>query len=126
MRRFIGHRLSCQFLEWQTNSFLGTVILKEDIGNVGSLDVEARAICIDHGIDDSCLDEKKDLVKELPTAILNDEDNPERLDLTNINICSVDPPGCKDIDDAVHCILLEDARYNALWKNKNQIFPGLS
>lgn len=46
---------------------LGTVVLKEDIGSIGSLDVEARAICIDHGIDDSVLDEKKQLVSELPS-----------------------------------------------------------
>lgn len=40
---------------------------------------------------------------ELPTQILNDEDNADRLDITDVIICSVDPPGCKDIDDALHC-----------------------
>ena len=27
-----------------------------------------------------------------------------RIDLRHLNICSVDPPGCTDIDDALHCV----------------------
>ena len=26
-------------------------------------------------------------------------------------MCSVDPPGCKDIDDALHCIILPNGNY---------------
>jgi len=26
-----------------------------------------------------------------------------RVDLRHIDVCSVDPPGCTDIDDALHC-----------------------
>merc|ERR1712048_878886 len=33
--------------------------------------------------------------------------DPHRLDLRHLNICSVDPPGCKDIDDALHCVKLQ-------------------
>lgn len=29
-----------------------------------------------------------------------------RQDLRNLNICSVDPPGCRDIDDALHAWIL--------------------
>ena len=31
-----------------------------------------------------------------------------REDLRHLNICSVDPPGCTDIDDALHCRPLEN------------------
>jgi exosome complex exonuclease DIS3/RRP44 len=31
-----------------------------------------------------------------------------RLDLRHLPICSVDPPGCKDIDDALHIRELEN------------------
>ncbi len=34
-----------------------------------------------------------------------------RRDLRNINICSIDPPGCKDIDDALHCRILSNGDY---------------
>lgn len=31
-----------------------------------------------------------------------------RVDLRELNICSVDPLGCTDIDDALHCRETED------------------
>lgn len=31
------------------------------------------------------------------------QDLKKRVDLRDITICSVDPPGCTDIDDALHC-----------------------
>ena len=33
------------------------------------------------------------------------------MDLRHLDVCSVDPPGCKDIDDALHCITLENGNY---------------
>lgn len=34
-------------------------------------------------------------------------------------ICSVDPPGCKDIDDALHCRHANSAILNKLWGSGN-------
>ena len=34
-----------------------------------------------------------------------------RWDLRHIEVCSVDPPGCKDIDDALHCLTLPNGNY---------------
>jgi len=34
-----------------------------------------------------------------------------RWDLRHLDVCSVDPPGCKDIDDALHCIRLPNGNY---------------
>ena len=36
---------------------------------------------------------------------------PGRVDLRDIPVVSIDPPGCKDIDDALHCISLPDGSY---------------
>ena len=36
-----------------------------------------------------------------------------RRDLRGIDVVSVDPPGCKDIDDALHCIRLENGNIQA-------------
>jgi len=33
---------------------------------------------------------------------------PDRLNLTHLSIYSIDPVGCEDIDDALHCIKLDD------------------
>jgi len=31
--------------------------------------------------------------------------------LRHLPVCSIDPPGCKDIDDALHCIKMENGNY---------------
>lgn len=31
--------------------------------------------------------------------------------MRHLNVCSVDPIGCKDIDDALHCIILPNGNY---------------
>ena len=35
----------------------------------------------------------------------------KRTDLRHIDVCSVDPPGCTDIDDALHARLLENGNF---------------
>jgi exosome complex exonuclease DIS3/RRP44 len=39
------------------------------------------------------------------------EGAPERLDLRHLPVLSIDPPGCKDIDDALHCTVLPNGNY---------------
>ena len=50
------------------------------------------------------------VLKCLPTLPwkITDEMLLNREDLRHLNICSVDPPGCTDIDDALHCRPLEN------------------
>lgn len=42
---------------------------------------------------------------------VDDEELSKRLDLREICICSIDPPGCKDIDDALHCRTLNNGNF---------------
>lgn len=43
-----------------------------------------------------------------------------RRDLRDLFICSVDPPGCTDIDDALHCRKLENGHLEVShWKSRN-------
>ena len=39
------------------------------------------------------------------------QDVASRVDLRDFCIVSIDPPGCTDIDDALHCRLLENGNY---------------
>lgn len=39
------------------------------------------------------------------------EEEARRMDLRHLDVASVDPPGCKDIDDALHCITLPNGNY---------------
>jgi exosome complex exonuclease DIS3/RRP44 len=37
----------------------------------------------------------------------------QRTDLRHIPVVSIDPPGCKDIDDALHCVRLPNGNLEA-------------
>ena len=43
------------------------------------------------------------LVRHNVVLMLYHQDMKRRTDLRHVTICSVDPPGCTDIDDALHC-----------------------
>lgn len=46
---------------------------------------------------------------QMPWSITED-DVKARVDLRDLDICSVDPPGCTDIDDALHCREIDDGK----------------
>ncbi len=81
------------------------------LGEIGDKETENKVLLIEHDVPNypfppivlECL-------PKLPW-IITDEEKTKRLDLTNLNICSVDPPGCTDIDDALHCIVLPNGNY---------------
>ncbi|OAE18374.1 hypothetical protein AXG93_1783s1030 [Marchantia polymorpha subsp. ruderalis] len=53
-----------------------------------------------------------DCLPPLPWSLPAEElQNPNRRDLRQVRVFSVDPPGCKDIDDALHCTLRPDGNY---------------
>ena len=43
-----------------------------------------------------------------------EEEYKARKDFRNICVCSIDPPGCKDIDDALHCRRLPNGNLEVL------------
>lgn len=60
-------------------------------------------LLIEHDVPHSAFSEEVlSFLPKLPWRI-TDADLAERVDLRSLNICSVDPPGCTDIDDALHC-----------------------
>lgn len=49
-----------------------------------------------------------------------------REDLRALDICSVDPPGCTDIDDALHCRDLPNGNLEVLYINYPILNPSVS
>lgn len=47
----------------------------------------------------------------LPPEDYKIELEPGRIDLRHLPVLSIDPPGCKDIDDALHCTVLPNGNY---------------
>jgi exosome complex exonuclease DIS3/RRP44 len=84
----------------------------KSLGPLGDADAETDAVLLEADVDDrpfapavhAC-------VPPLPWAF--DErahllSQPRREDLRSLRVCSVDPPGCRDIDDALSCRVLVD------------------
>ncbi|KAJ4714031.1 ribonuclease II family protein [Melia azedarach] len=83
------------------------------IGEIGDTGTESEMVLIDNDIDArpfstqilACL-------PPLPWSVSSkDLANPIRLDLRDLRVFSVDPPGCKDIDDALHCTALPNGNF---------------
>ncbi|KAM0919727.1 hypothetical protein ACQ4PT_007905 [Festuca glaucescens] len=83
------------------------------IGDIGDKETETEVVLIENDINTrpfstqvlSCL-------PSLPWT-LSPEDlaNPNRQDLRQVRVFSVDPPGCRDIDDALHCTPLPNGNF---------------
>nr|XP_018897817.1 PREDICTED: exosome complex exonuclease RRP44 [Bemisia tabaci] len=81
------------------------------LGKIGDKETENEVLLLEHDVPHSKF---SDLVLSfLPKMpwIITPEDLKQRVDLRGIDICSVDPPGCTDIDDALHCRPLENGNY---------------
>ncbi|XP_061397184.1 exosome complex exonuclease RRP44 [Musca vetustissima] len=73
------------------------------LGALGDVETENEVILLEHDVPHSKFSEEVlSFLPKMPWTI-TPEDYAERVDLRDLDICSVDPPGCTDIDDALHC-----------------------
>jgi exosome complex exonuclease DIS3/RRP44 len=72
------------------------------LGVIGDKATETEVVLLEHDIPSRPF--SQDVLACLPPAnfTITPANSAGRRDLRNICICSVDPPGCKDIDDALH------------------------
>lgn len=72
------------------------------LGVIGERLTENQVIMLEHDIVNAPF--SRDVMACLPPANwqVTAENSAGRVDLRDIVICSIDPPGCKDIDDALH------------------------
>ncbi|CAB3364764.1 Hypothetical predicted protein [Cloeon dipterum] len=81
------------------------------LGEIGDKDTENEVLLLEHDIPHTKFsDAVLACLPKMPWAITK-EDEDCRVDLRNVCICSVDPPGCTDIDDALHCFQLPNGNY---------------
>lgn len=81
------------------------------LGQLGDKNTENEVLLLEHDVPHSKFSEE--VLSFLPTLpwTITDDDYAKRVDLRNLTICSVDPPGCTDIDDALHCRQLPNGNY---------------
>lgn len=93
--------------DWPRNSRYPMGHYVKTLGEAGDKMTETEAILLEHDVGHEAFTPQ--VLSCLPTADwdLTDADLAEREDLRHLCICSVDPPGCTDIDDALHARVLE-------------------
>lgn len=96
---------------WPRDSFYPLGHYVRSIGEMGSRETENEVLLLEHDIphapfSDSVID---CLPRDEWEPDLNDNRGTlPRVDLRHLTICSVDPLGCTDIDDALHCKQIGD------------------
>ncbi|KAG7022441.1 Exosome complex exonuclease RRP44-like A [Cucurbita argyrosperma subsp. argyrosperma] len=83
------------------------------IGEIGDRDTESEVVLIENDISNRPFSSQvMACLPPLPWSVSPaDVANPIRQDLRHLNVFSVDPPGCKDIDDALHCTALPNGNF---------------
>jgi exosome complex exonuclease DIS3/RRP44 len=98
--------------DWPADSMYPEGHYVKSLGLIGSVDAETQALLLENDVDDrpfapavyAC-------VPALPWKVTDDHlAEPGREDLRDLLVCSVDPPGCKDIDDALSAREIDDER----------------
>jgi exosome complex exonuclease DIS3/RRP44 len=96
---------------WPANSPYPLGHYVRTIGLAGSKDVETEVLLQQHDIPHEPFPPA--VLACLPPAdySIDADKSPGRLDLRHLPILSIDPPNCKDIDDALHCLVLPNGNY---------------
>lgn len=83
------------------------------LGDIGDTNVETEVLIHEHDINTAPFTPAVHAcVPPLPWKVgPADLADPNRMDFRHLPICSVDPPGCKDIDDALHIRKLPSGNY---------------
>lgn len=110
MKELDGQRLVVCLDEWPVNHSRPSGHLVKKLGLIGQRNVETEAILIEHDIPYESFVES--VLSCLPASDWKvDTSDNNRVDFRyslNGIICSIDPPGCTDIDDALHARLLSN------------------
>lgn len=94
------------------NSIYAIGKLKCQLGSDGNINTETDAILIENNIDFNELNEEtlKSCLPQLPWSI-PDAEYKSRRDLRSHCVFTIDPATARDLDDALHCIQLNDDMY---------------
>lgn len=106
--RLISQRIIVAIDSWPRHSRYPVGHFVRALGKIGDKETENEVLLLEHDVPHSNFSEAVlSCLPKLPWVI-TPEDVAKRRDLRHIDICSVDPPGCTDIDDALHCRELEN------------------
>ncbi|XP_063699314.1 exosome complex exonuclease RRP44 isoform X2 [Culicoides brevitarsis] len=104
----IGQKIVVAIDHWPRNSRYPHGHFVRALGAIGDKTTENEVILLEHDIPHTKFSEEVlSFLPSMPWQISKEELS-KRIDLRDLTICSVDPPGCTDIDDALHTRMLEN------------------
>jgi len=108
-----GCRLLVAIDHWPANSLYPLGHYVSILGKDGDKDVETKVVLHEFDVPHEAF--SAEVMACLPPIDwkITPEVVAQRTDLRHIPVVSIDPPGCKDIDDALHCIRLPNGRLEA-------------
>lgn len=98
----LGQRLIVVVDKWDRGSFHPNGHIVKEIGNSGDKEAETEVLLVENGIPTRKFSDAAYACLPDETWKVTDEHVKSRWDLRDWTVCSVDPPGCTDIDDALH------------------------
>ncbi|XP_028406202.1 exosome complex exonuclease RRP44-like [Dendronephthya gigantea] len=106
-----GQKIIVSIDSWPKNSKYPVGHFVKKLGTIGDKETENEVLLLEHEIPH--LPFSTAVLNDLPkeTWSISEEEIELRKDLRNLPICSVDPPGCTDIDDALHWRQLPNGNY---------------
>ncbi|XP_061371864.1 exosome complex exonuclease RRP44 homolog A-like [Gastrolobium bilobum] len=98
---------------WDRHSRYPSGHYVRSIGKIGDKNTESEVVLIENDINSGPFSSQVlACLPPLPWSVSSEElANPIRQDLRHMRVFSVDPPGCKDIDDALHCYTLPNGNF---------------
>lgn len=116
-----GKRIVVAIDEWPQHSKFPEGHFVRSLGEIESQEAETEALLLEHDVEYrpfpksvlSCLPPEGHDWK-VPEGFENSTDPQlkKRKDLRDLNVCSIDPPNCQDIDDALHAHKLPNGNYH--------------
>uniref|UniRef100_A0A1A8NJF8 Exosome complex exonuclease RRP44 n=1 Tax=Nothobranchius rachovii TaxID=451742 RepID=A0A1A8NJF8_9TELE len=106
-----GQRIMVAIDGWPKNSRYPNGHFVRSLGGAGEKETEQEVLLLEHDVPHQAFSQAVlSFLPKMPWAI-TPEDMVKREDLRHLTVCSVDPPGCTDIDDALHCRELENGNF---------------
>ncbi|XP_077586070.1 exosome complex exonuclease RRP44 [Stigmatopora nigra] len=99
----MGQKIMVAIDGWPKDSRYPNGHFVRSLGVAGEKATEEEVLLLEHDVPHHTFSQA--VLSFLPKMpwIIKPEDMVGREDLRNLTVCSVDPPGCTDIDDALHC-----------------------
>ncbi|XP_005070389.1 exosome complex exonuclease RRP44 isoform X1 [Mesocricetus auratus] len=98
-----GRRIIVAIDGWPRSSRYPNGHFVKNLGDVGEKETETEVLLLEHDVPHQPFSQAVlSFLPKMPWSI-TENDMKNREDLRHLCVCSVDPPGCTDIDDALHC-----------------------